>query len=157
VFAAWHGIIGQIFGEVPFLMSTEKRTLPFAAMFELIAGMQGYTLLTTSSIPLALFVVLPALVWVGQDVLQSAWQTRTVSYLPLATLAFLLLMTTMPDHIWGSITSIGRVITPMYPLLLWTSAQRNTRMAQFLAAAILFLGLCAGFGLASIAHPFHLA
>ncbi len=66
-------------------------------------------------------------------------------------------MCAMPDHIVGSITSIGRVITPVYPLLLFLCASRDSRMARILACAILIIGLGAAAGLASVIHPYTLA
>lgn len=66
-------------------------------------------------------------------------------------------MSVMPDHIWGSITSIGRVITPVYPFAMLYAARRNDRMGQWMACAVIGLGLGIGIGLGLIAHPFHVA
>jgi hypothetical protein len=77
--------------------------------------------------------------------------------LPLGALAFLLLMWAMPDHIWGSVTSIGRVITPVYPFVILLCRKRNDVFALVLASAILALGLVTAAGLISIVHPFSLS
>jgi len=66
-------------------------------------------------------------------------------------------MTMMAPDIWGSITSIGRVITPVYPLALVYSASRDTIVSRVIAAMILLIGIVTALGLALIAHPFILA
>lgn len=151
-FALLHTWIFTVFGEMPFLMSADKRTLPFEAMLTLIFGGYGINRLTLTSIPLALFVVLPGLIWTGYLILKN----RDRSFIAIGSFVFLLLMTTMPDHIWGSITSIGRVITPVYPLLILTAIRHKGRMAVWLPAMILVIGIGAALSLASVIHPFHL-
>lgn len=153
VFTLFHGFLYVLFSDFPFLESGDKRALPFQAILPLLAGMRGYDRYTLSGIALFLFFVLPALAWIGHEL----WKRRTTEFLPWATLAFLGLMTTMPDFIWGSITSIGRVITPVYPLFLLYAAKRDTMPARAIAAAILAMGLAIGFGLALITHPYVLA
>lgn len=153
VFFCLHLLIFQIFHEVPFLWSTGKNTLPFQEIVALLSGQHGYNLLTLSSIALIIGFVLPALVWAAK----TSWQTRGQSFAPLAALAFLLLMCMMPDHIWGSITSIGRVITPVYPLVLLGGALHDNRLSRTIRWSTLALGCIAGFGLASIVHPFLLS
>lgn len=152
-FLGLHYLIFSIFGEIPFLESTGKSTLPMQAVIELLTGKYGYNYLTLTSIPLFLFFVLPGIIWTAAYLIRK----RDFTFLPLATLAFLLLMTTMPDHIWGSITSIGRVITPVYPLFLFLAAKEDTWVPRLISAAILGLGFAAGLALALNPHPFMLA
>lgn len=152
VFFGLHGWIYAIFGKIPFLESGDKRTYPFGAIVPLLAGAKGYNAYTFSSIALFLGFVGPALAWVGWEL----GTKRTSGFLPWAALAFLALMTMMPDFIWGSITSIGRVITPVYPLFLLHAARRDTVSARFIAAAVLALGLSIGIGLAMITHRYTL-
>lgn len=150
VFTLFHGFLYVLFNDFPFLDSGAKRALPFQAIIPLLAGMRGYDRYTLSGIALFLCFVLPAILWIGYDLRKR----KTTEFLPWATLAFLGLMITMPDFIWGSITSIGRVITPVYPLFLLYAARRDTMPARAIAAAILAMGLAIGFGLAFIAHPY---
>jgi hypothetical protein len=151
----WHGVIYGMFHEIPFFMSTEKSGVIGSAMIELILGKAGgYNALTLSSIPLALFVVVPAVYCSGKIL----WKTRLKSsFNTLATLGFLLVMLAMPDHIWGSITSIGRVITPIYPLLLLETIDHPSRLGKWLQINILLLGMLAALGLMLSVHPYHLA
>lgn len=153
VFLGLHGLIFAIFHEIPFLWSTDKRALPLVAIAELLSGARGYTTYTLSAIALFLGFVLPALIWTGATIGKKILR----SFVPLAAFVFLCLMLLMPDHIWGSITSIGRVITPVYPLFLVHAATRDTLPARLIAIAILILGLMIGISLALIPHPFILS
>ena len=152
-FFALHGWIYAVFGEMPFFMSADKSAPPFTAMFELLAGIEGYNRLTLTSIPLSLLVVLPGIAW-------TAWLVATGrdrSFPAVGSLVFLLVMASMPDYIWGSITSIGRVITPVYPLLLFLAIRQASILSRFLPAALVVIGLGAGISLALVVHPFTLA
>jgi hypothetical protein len=51
-------------------------------------------------------------------------------------------------------TSIGRVITPVYPLFLFAAAERDTWIARGLAVIVLILGLATAIGLALSVHPY---
>lgn len=152
-FLTLHTLIFKIFSSVPFFWSTEKHALPFTAVIDILSGTKGYNAYTLSSIALFLGFVLPAFVW-------SAWNMTKKTerpFLPLFSALFLGLMLLMPDHIWGSITSIGRVITPVYPLFLLLAAERDTLPARLISVAILLLGLGIGTVLALLPHPFTLA
>jgi len=153
VFLSWHSVIYGIFQEIPFLTSTDKRDVPFKAIADILMGRDGFTLYTLSSIALFLLFVLPAMVWLLRDV----FMTRTKAFLPWAALGFLGVMLLMPDHIWGSITSIGRVITPVYPLVIISAAHRDTLATKALMVAMIFLGIGTALGLATIIHPFTLS
>lgn len=149
-FAALHGLIFAVFGDFPFFASTGKSTYPFQAVFELLTGAYGYNRLTLTSIPLFLFFVLPGIAWTGWLMVTN----RDRSYLAFGSLMFLILMTLMPDHIWGSITSIGRVITPVYPLTILLAAHHDSWAARWIAGAAGLIGLAAGWALALNVHPF---
>lgn len=153
VFAVWHSVIFSIFEQWPFFLSADKRGLPLRAVWEIVSGQNGYTAYTLSSIALLLLFVLPVLCW-------SLWQVvrRREYALPLlGTLAFALLMLCMPDHIWGSITSIGRVITPVYPCAILALAARDTWPTRTMLSATMLLGLAVGLSLALNTHSFHFA
>jgi hypothetical protein len=152
-FLALHGLLFWIFHSIPFFESAGKRTLPFEAMYQLVTGGYGYNRLTVTSIPLAVLFVIPAIAWC----VSLVYERRDLSFLAFGSLGFLALMTTMPDHIWGSITSIGRVITPVYPLAILLAAKHDTLFAKYLTIVVLVIGLGAGVTLALIKHPFMLA
>lgn len=157
VFIAWHSIIYAIFGQIPFLWSTDKKAFPFTAIIDLLLGRKGYNSLTLSSIALFLLFVLPVIIFTVKDLIKDIGQRKSLELLPTLLLVFLCVMLAMPDHIWGSITSIGRVITPVYPLFILYAAKTDTTVSRILAVLLLFLGLAAGFGLALIHHPYILS
>jgi len=152
-FLALHALIYKVFHEVPFLWSTDKHSLPFTAIIDILRGAKGYDMYTLSSIALFAGFVLPAFLWS----LWNLWKKNMTVFLPLFSVLFLGLMLLMPDHIWGSITSIGRVITPVYPLVLLQAAEHDTLPARLIAVAVLFLGVGIAIALALLPHPFTLS
>ena len=150
VFGIWHTYMYLIFHSWPFFISTGNRNIPILSIFLILIGKKPYTLLTTTSIALFLGFVLPVL-------LHTLWQIaykRDRSYFPVMLLLFLGIMITMSDNIWGSITSIGRVITPVYPLAILYSAQRNNIYDRLLCQTLIIIGLVTAVGLGLIVHPF---
>jgi len=150
VFVSWHAIILGIFGNIPFLISAEAKVLPFSEPLKNLLGVYGYDRMSLSSIALFFGFVLPGIAWVCTDM----WKTRKLEILSLGALAFFGIMTLMPHYIWGSITSIGRVITPVYPLYILAIASRDTNVTRVLASLILLIGLGAAIGLAFSSHPY---
>lgn len=152
-FFALHTFIYVLFGNIPFLMSTAAHDFPGSAAYDILVGHRGYDRYTLSSVALLLGFVLPALFWV----FIMLFKKRTPELLPFGSLCFLCLMLIMPDYIWGSITSIGRVITPVYPLTILALAQNDKMPARLIALSILLLGIGTSIGLALQVHPFTLA
>ncbi len=150
VFISWHAIILSIFGNIPFLISTDSSLFPLAEPLKLLIGVYGFHYRTLSSIALFLCFVLPGILWLIRDIMQ----TKRLEILPLGALAFFGIMSLMPHNIWGSITSIGRVITPVYPLYILALAQRDTPMTRTLAFFIMLIGLSAAVGLILSVHPY---
>ena len=149
-FAALHGLIYAIFETVPFLWSTDKNAFPLVAIWELVSGQKGYDQYTLSSIALFAAFVLPVLLKTGYELATS----KKLAFLPGMLFVFLGLMLLMPDHIWGSITSVGRVITPVYPLFFAYAAERDTVFWRVTAVLAAVLGLAAAIGLAENVHLF---
>jgi hypothetical protein len=153
VFAAWHGAIYSIFHQMPFFWSTDKHALPFTAIFDIIVHPKGYNALTLSAMALFALFVVPMFVLFLRDLFRDKLRADV---LVVGSLFFLSIMSLMPDHIWGSMTSIGRVITPVYPFTMLALARKNTPAAKVLAACVIVLGLAIGIALALLPHPFHL-
>ncbi len=151
-FLALHTLIYQIFGNVPFLISAGARQLPGSAAMKLVLGMRPYSMFTFSAIALFIGFVIPGIVFTLKDI----WKRRQIEVLSLGSLAFFGVMLLMPDYIWGSITSIGRVITPIYPLFIFLLMERDTKWSRTLAVIILLIGIGAAIGLATSIHPYHL-
>ncbi len=149
VFLGLHSLIYLIFHQIPFLWSTDKSGLPLSAIWELLIGERGYNVYTLSAIALFLSFVVPAL-WI---VCRQIVQEKKRDVLTYALGLFLGIMLCMPDHIWGSITSIGRVITPVYPLFMIHGALHDTWLHRVTALFVAILGLVTAIGLALIVHP----
>jgi hypothetical protein len=119
----------------------------------ILFGLHGYDKKTLSSIALMLGFVFPGIAYT----LSVLWKQRRIDLLPLGSIAFFGVMLIMPFYIWGSVTSIGRVITPIYPLYVLLLASRDSTLTKVLAAALLGLGIVTAAGLALSIHPFTLA
>lgn len=152
VFAALHGLIYAIFGDFPFLISAGSNNVPGWSALKVVLGVRGYDMYTLSAAALFVGFVLPGFLWSGWSIIKG-----NRSFAVIGFFLFLCVMLTMPDNIWGSITSIGRVITPVYPLAAIAFAQHKTRLTSLLTLGILLLGLGAGLGLSLIPHPFFIA
>lgn len=152
VFLGWHAMILGIFGDVPFLMSAAAHRIPGSAALEVLLGYKGYDRLTITSVALMILFVFPGIVYAIRDIAKR----RKADVLSLGSLAFFGVMLVMPDYIWGSITSIGRVITPVYPLTLLLFMERDDAWAKLSAFMILALGLATGVALALSAYPYTL-
>ena len=148
-----HGWIYHVFGSVPFLLSTGNRSLPFSSPLKILLDISGTNRLTLSSIALLLLFVFPALTWTLHEIIRH----RRKDILTIGSFIFLLLMSMMSPNIWGSITSIGRVITPVYPLVLLAASERDTTVTRAIAIGVLLLGIAIAIGLALTAHPFILS
>ena len=150
VFILWQAFLFVVFGNVPFFVNGSHATVPFIAPLQIRFGHTGFTKYSLSSIALFLFFVVPSTVFVLAELLRDRQRIRL---LPFLLLAYLGVMWAMPLHIWGSITSIGRAITPVYPLAIVVFAYRKG-IARFIPHAILLIGYGAGLGIAMIHHPF---
>lgn len=152
VFFALHALLYGIFGDIPFLTSAGARQFPFSAPLKILLGMRGYDMYTLSSVALFLGFTLPGFVWTIYRLIKGDRSFPTFAFF-----LFLCLMLTLADYIWGSITSVGRVITPIYPLAIVAYAQYDSKLTKLLTLAIFLIGLGAGLGLAFIPHPFTLS
>lgn len=150
VFLCFHTIIFGIFGNIPFLISAEAKVFPFSEPVKNLLGVYGYDRMSLSAIALFLGFVLPGLFWTVREILT----TKKLEILPLGALFFFGIMLVMPHYIWGSITSIGRVITPVYPLYILAIAKRDTHVTRTLAFVIILIGLATVAGLALSIHPY---
>lgn len=161
MFVLLHAGIYAIFGEMPFFLSTSKVAQPFLVIVQLAIGSYGYTMKTITSLGLLFVFVLPALFMSLKALYMLC--TSSVEWassqllLVCGSLWFLGIMIFMPDHIWGSITSIGRVITPAYPFVLGLCARTPTPLARMLPMGIILLGVATGLSLAFNTHPFLLS
>ncbi len=153
VFITWQWVLSGWFGDIPFLMSSAKSGLPFAGMLTVLMGATSVDSKILSSIAFMFLFLLPAIVLTGKTLMQK--RKPDVILWPLAML--LLVMVLLPALIWGSITSVGRVITPVYPLLVLAAARNPSQLSDAIMYSMMILGLTTAIGLAFIVHPFTLA
>lgn len=73
----------------------------------------------------------------------------------LSGLAFTMLC--MDPHMWGVITSIGRVVTPVYPVYAVYAARRDTPVLRVLSVLLIGVSVVAAVGIASVPHPYRLS
>lgn len=153
VFMGLHGLIYEIFGNVPFLISAGARRIPGSEAFKLVSGQYGYGSHSLSAIAFCLFFFIPGLFFILKDINR----TRRIELLSLGSLAFFGVLSLMPEYIWGSMSSIGRVITPVFPLFILLLRERDTPMARVIAVFTILLAAATALGLAMSIHPYTLA
>ncbi len=149
-FGLLHGWIFAAFGELPFFTSTGKSDLPFSGIVSMLRDAFGGGMKGLSALALFLGFVVPAFLLSLRELLRE----RALPFVATGLAAFLLVMLLMADHIWGSMTSIGRVITPVYSLFAVFTAERPTMPNRVMLGTLIMLGLVTGLGLSLIIHPF---
>src|SRR3989344_5132695 len=75
----------------------------------------------------------------------------------LLLLICLLVLFSLDAHIWGVITSVGRVLTPIYPLFAFTASERNSLSDRLISLNLIAVSIIAAIGIASITHPFSIS
>lgn len=68
-----------------------------------------------------------------------------------------LTMLTMDAHMWGAITSIGRVVTPLYPVYALYATSHDTTIVRTLSLILMMVSIIAAIGIATVRHPFVLS
>jgi hypothetical protein len=111
---------------------------------------EGLTLYRLSSASLLLFVALLSIM-LGAEWLRSKQRVDFYCFLLSGLVGVMLCM---DAHIWGALTSIGRVVTPVYAVYPLFAAARDTRMTRMLSGLLIGLSVIAAVGIASITHPF---
>lgn len=153
-FAAWQGILAVAAGAVPLETGGNMVGFPFSGPFMAIRwafedeGLRRAYRLT--SLGLLAFVL--GVAWVLASDARRAFRERDPSWLVLAGLTAVLFC--MHAHIWGVITSIGRVVAPFYPAYALYASSRDTRFLRLLSLFLALLSVAAAVGVAAIRHPF---
>lgn len=153
---AWQAFLVTRFGDVPLERSAGAlSTIPFhGPVYVLLSLLQGWNINRLSSFGLLLFV-LPLCVAVGRDWWHAKWNVDGTAFL-LAGLCFAMLMMDA-ESIWGAITSIGRVVTPVYPVYALYAAQRDTWVERTLSVILITVSLVAAVGIAAAVHPYRVS
>lgn len=156
-FLLWQQFLTMRLGAVPFQANSNIMNIPFRGPLYMIKwifsddGIQRIYRLSSLGL---LFFLVPLTAMLGKE-----WIDKKKS---IGLYAFLLsgltvIMFTMDAHMWGAITSIGRVVTPLYPVYALYAAERDTRMLRAISVILILVSLVAAVGIASVPHPFVLS
>jgi hypothetical protein len=154
IFCVWQLAMKQIFGTAPFFMNTETHQWPGNGVWTLLTGGYGeINLYSVSALAILFLVILPGILWTARTLLYE----RKIRFLPAGALCFLIVMLLLPVETFGSVTGVGRVVTPVYPFLLMEAMEKQSPAGRTIASIILGLGLVSAIGFALIVHPYSLA
>lgn len=154
LFAAWQYALVLRLGSLPFRTGGNIIVTPLSGPLAVLrwsfvdTGMRlAYRL---SSLPLLAFV-LAAFAAVAVD-WKRRKQSRDVLGFVLAGMCALML--SMDPHMWGALTSIGRVVTPFYPAYALFAASRDSRALRILSWFLIAFSVVASVGIAYVRHPY---
>jgi len=153
LFVAWQWFLYARLGSLPFRTGGGILTWPFhgPAMTLWWAVTQGgmKQLYRLSSLALLTFVVGLAASLVVDWKKKAG--TQPVLFL-LSGLTFV--MFSMDPHMWGALTSIGRVVTPFYPAYVMYASSRDTPLYRVLSWFLVGFSVIAAIGIAAVEHPY---
>ena len=64
------------------------------------------------------------------------------------------IMLSLDAHIWGVITSVGRVITPLYPVYALVAIKNDTGIFRALSTMLIVISVITALGISAVPHPF---
>lgn len=152
--AAWQYFLVLRFGAVGFQANSNVMSIPFEGPVQVVRWlMETWHPYRLSTFGLMAFV-LPLFVVVARE-----WAGKRTR---IDVLAFLLgglavTMLSMDAHMWGAITSIGRVVTPIYPVYALYAAERDTWVERTLSVILIVISIIAAVGIAMATHPYHIS
>lgn len=103
-----------------------------------------------TSLALLAFII-PVIALVTRDWFTQRGRMQMDTFVLTGLLA---VMFSMDAHIWGVITSIGRVITPVYPAYIVYAMRKDTPTLRVLSGLLIVVSLVSAFGIAAVKHPF---
>lgn len=153
-FVAWQQFLALRFGDIGFQANSNIVSFPFGGPIALIQSqMEHVTLYGLSSLALLAFV-LPACVLLARDWLRKG---KSIDVLAFVLSGLCVVMLCLDPHMWGALTSVGRVVTPIYPVYALYAAERGTRSLRVLSIVLIVISVVAAVGIASVPHPFRLS
>lgn len=147
----WQYFLVLRLGSVAFQANGNIVSFPFGGIVQLlrwlIADPNSHQL---SSLALLAFL-LPLCARLAGEWLRKKQRMDALGFLLSGLCAVMLIM---DPHIWGVITSIGRVVTPIYPVYALYAAERDTWKERALSGILIAVSIVAAIGIASVPHPF---
>jgi len=151
-FLAWQGILTLRFGKFPVNTGTNMIGIPFSGPLNLLqCSLPDLNVYRLSAVCLLIFIVAVAVS------LFRRWQKGERNVLLFLLSGLIGVMFIMDAHIWGVITSIGRVVTPFYPVYAFAAIQKDTWLEKSLSAILIGISILAAIGIALSTHPFILS
>ncbi len=151
----WQYFLVLRLGSVAFQANSNIIDLPFQGPVQIFMWLMEGKKVTyvLSSIGLFCFV-LPLFLHLCREWIQK--RTR-VDILAFLTAGLTVTMLMMDSHMWGAITSIGRVVTPIYPVYALYAAARDTKVERVISMILIVVSIVAAIGIASVTHPYVLS
>lgn len=154
LFFLWQWFLVWRFSELGVETGGSMVNLPFTgivSLFQMAWSEIGVKQLYRFTSLALLAFVLPLTVVVFRDWLS---QGKKISAFTFFLSGLLGVMFCMDAHIWGVITSIGRVVTPVYPVYFMYAIQKDTVALRVLSGVLVVLSVVSAVGIASMSHPF---
>lgn len=154
LFAGWQYALVLRLGSLPFRTGGNIIVWPFSGPYAVVrwalvdTGMKlAYRL---SSLPLLAFVL-------GTCAIVAAdWKKkgRAQDALGFVLTGLCAVMLSMDPHMWGALTSIGRVVTPFYPAYCLFAAEREGTVLRLSSWFLVAFSVLAALGIAYVRHPY---
>lgn len=153
-FCLFQGFLYLRFEELGFATGAHMFTLPFLGVWQLLlSSFTDISAYRLSSLSLLFFFIFPLFILTA-----SHWMKENTHGIPETSLLFLLaVLLSLDAHIWGVITSVGRVLAPLYPLYAFSAMERDSLTERILSLNLFVVSVVAAIGIASIAHPFSIS
>jgi hypothetical protein len=151
IFALWQIFLVIHLGSLAFQADGNIVGVPLSGPLALIEwSFQNLNVHRLSALSLLLFLLLLCLS------LALEWRRKRCSIGVYSFLlsGLILAMFSMDAHIWGVITSIGRVVAPVYPVYALYASAQDTWKEQFLSIVLISISVVTALGIANIQHPF---
>jgi len=150
----WQYFLELQFGTIGFQADSNLVDLPFVGPWHALLWAWQHTGLTRfyrlSSVALLSFL-LPLTFLLGKEWIQKR---QRITFFPFVLSGLAAAMLSMDAHIWGVITSVGRVVTPIYPVYALFAAERDTKTLRVLSWILVLTSVIAAIGIALQVHPF---
>ena len=157
LFALWQYFLILRLGSVPFHAGGTIVNIPLKGLLTMLHWLLQDTgirrIYRLSSLGLLLFLA-PLCASLVREWMRKKTGADVLCFL-LSGLSIIMLM--MHAHIWGVITSIGRVIAPIYPVFTLYAAARDTWVERSLSTILIAVSVIAALGIVSIQHPFSIS
>ena len=151
LFGIWQMILYLRLGVIPMANGTVMIDPLYAGIPGLFSrAFENLNAYTLSSLALFILFVFPLFVWCIKRVIQKKDRSTLVFTLS----GLLIIMGAMNVHLWGVITSIGRVVTPLFPVYALTAAENDSQVMRRLSASLMIVSIIAAVGIALQSHSF---